>query len=135
MANRTLEQSREYYRKNTELVKAIQARYRLRTLAQAQARVKAYRLKYPERRAASEAKRRAAKLNATPIWANQFFIEETYDLAKRRSKATGIEWEVDHTVPLQSDIVCGLHTHDNLRVIPKFVNISKGNRYWPDMPT
>lgn len=70
----------------------------------------------------------------TPSWAIQFFITEAYRLAKLRTKMTGIEWQVDHIVPLTSDIVCGLHTHDNLQVIPAFDNRSKKNYHWPDMP-
>ena len=41
---------------------------------------------------------------------------------------------VDHIVPLQSPLVCGLHVHDNLRVILAVDNASKANRHWPDMP-
>ena len=71
---------------------------------------------------------------ATPSWANRFFIEEAYALARLRTEVTGIKWHVDHVVPLQSDVVCGLHCEGNLRVIPASENISKHNRYWPDMP-
>ena len=83
-----------------------------------------------------QAKRRATKLRSTPVWANRFFIEEAYDLAKRRTelKTGGHKWHVDHIVPLKSDLVCGLHVENNLRVIPAFLNASKGNRIWPDMP-
>lgn len=80
---------------------------------------------------------RATQANATPAWANQFFIEEIYDLAKRRTKLKtgGVEkWSVDHIVPLKSPIVCGLHVHNNLQVIPAVKNSEKGNRHWPDMP-
>ena len=80
------------------------------------------------------AERRASKFRATPAWANDFFIEEIYDLAQLRSKATGFEWHVDHIVPLKSKLVCGLHVEHNLRVVPAIENITKGNRYWPDMP-
>lgn len=83
--------------------------------------------------AAQRALRRARTLRATPAWANLFFIEEAYHLAKLRSEATGIEWHVDHIVPLQSKRVCGLHVENNLRVIPAFNNRSKGNRHWPNM--
>lgn len=79
-------------------------------------------------------KREAAKLNAVPGWANEFYISEAYELAKLREKVCGGKWQVDHIVPLQSKLVCGLHTHDNLQVIPEATNRSKGNRTWPDMP-
>ena len=83
---------------------------------------------------AASARRHAKKLNATPKWANHFVIEEAYDLAQRRTKATGFKWHVDHIVPLQSTFVCGLHVENNLRVIPAVVNVEKSNRHWPDMP-
>lgn len=77
--------------------------------------------------------RQAYSARAIPRWANQFFIDEIYDLARLRSKVTGQQWHVDHIVPLRSPKVCGLHVHDNLRVIPAVVNRVKGNRVWPDM--
>ncbi len=83
------------------------------------------------------ARRVAAKLKATPAWANHFFIEEIYDLAYRRNKCLsgGVRWQVDHIVPLQSKKVCGLHVEHNLRVIPAKDNLLKSNKYWPDMAT
>lgn len=81
---------------------------------------------------ASLASYKAKKLQATPAWANTFFIEEIYDLAQRRTEATGIEWQVDHIIPLNSKTVCGLHVEDNLQVIPAVLNRKKGNRYSAD---
>lgn len=80
---------------------------------------------------------RATKLRAAPTWANQFFIQEAYALARLRTEQkTGghDKWHVDHIVPLRSKIVSGLHVESNLQVIPAVHNQSKGNRYWPDMP-
>lgn len=79
-------------------------------------------------------KRRARKLNATPAWANEFFIREAYHIARVRTKVTGIKWHVDHIVPLQSKLVCGLHVEHNLQVIPAVSNMVKGNRHWPNQP-
>jgi hypothetical protein len=78
---------------------------------------------------ASTAKRWAQKFHAMPAWANHFFMEEAYSLARLRSRVTGFEWHVDHEIPLRSKSACGLHTHDNLRVIPAIDNMRKGNRY------
>jgi hypothetical protein len=83
---------------------------------------------------AAHSRRRATKIQATPAWANEFFIEEAYHLAQLRTKATGFEWHVDHIVPLRSKLVCGLHVETNLQVIPAVKNLKKGNRHWPDMP-
>lgn len=89
---------------------------------------------HPEKVAAKTARYRASKIQATPAWANGFFIEEAYDLAARRTKTLGFRWEVDHIVPLRSKVVCGLHNEFNLQVIPAVENLSKSNRWWPDMP-
>jgi hypothetical protein len=74
------------------------------------------------------------KMRACPAWANHFFIEEAYELAQLRSKLTGVPHHVDHVVPPQSPLVCGLHVEHNLAVIPKLANLSKANRHWPGMP-
>lgn len=84
--------------------------------------------------AAKRMRRHAAKLRAVPKWVNNFFVEEIYDLAARRTKVMGFKWQVDHIVPLQSPLVCGLHVEHNLQVIPAIENLKKHNRIWPDMP-
>ena len=88
----------------------------------------------PHEYVAFTAKRRASKYQATPKWANEFFISEIYHLAQLRTKLTGFKWHVDHIVPLRSVIVCGLHAEHNLQVIPASQNHAKWNRVWPDMP-
>lgn len=62
-----------------------------------------------------------------PLWANQFFIDEAYDLATRRTETTGTPWEVDHILPLRGKAVSGLHVETNLRVIPRSENRRKFN--------
>ena len=83
---------------------------------------------------AGTAKRRAVKCQATPSWANEFFINEAYRLAKLREMTVGGKWQVDHIVPLRSKFVCGLHCEANLQVIMAAENIRKSNRHWPEMP-
>jgi len=61
-------------------------------------------------------------------------INEVYEEAKRITKETGIKHHVDHIVPLDSMIVQGLHCLANLQILEGSINISKGNRFWPDMP-
>lgn len=79
-------------------------------------------------------KHQAARINSVPKWANEFFMDEAYRLSALRTKITGIKWEVDHIVPLQSKLVCGLHCEHNIQVIPSLLNKRKSNVYWPDMP-
>lgn len=88
----------------------------------------------PGKRNANTARRQSKKLQATPLWGNEFFIEEAYSLSSLRTKILGFKWNVDHSVPLRSKIVCGLHVDQNLQVIPAVLNHSKGNRHWENMP-
>jgi len=81
-----------------------------------------------------EVLRRVAKESAIPDWSVSFFVAEAYRLAKLRTQLTGVKWDVDHVVPIRSSLVCGLHAHTNLQVVPRLVNQRKSNRYWPDMP-
>lgn len=76
----------------------------------------------------------AAKRQAIPPWADHEKIEKQFSLARKMEIDTGVPHHVDHIVPLQSDIVCGLHCEANLRVLSASENTRKGNRTWPDMP-
>ena len=88
----------------------------------------------PDKVNAAQMRHYSAKLQAIPKWANHEAIDCYYEFASLKSSITGEKWEVDHIVPLQSKIVCGLHTDWNLQVITKKENIAKRNHYWPDMP-
>lgn len=83
---------------------------------------------------ASTAARFAKRQKANVSWSNDFFISEAYSLAQLRTQTFGFPWEVDHIVPLRSELVSGLHCEYNLAVIPASDNLAKGNRWWPDMP-
>jgi len=107
-----------------------------RWYAENKPRKKAYdaewRKEYLQRRrdyflAKTNVRRRRTRM-AMPPWANKFFMEEAYRLATLRTQLTGIEWDVDHIVPILGRNVCGLHWEGNLQVIPRAVNQSKGNR-------
>jgi hypothetical protein len=77
------------------------------------------------------AKRRATKLNATPLWLNENheeIINWYYKVAACLSDITGTDYHVDHIHPLQGRDFSGLHVPWNLRVIPACDNIRKHNR-------
>lgn len=78
--------------------------------------------------------KKAKKLLARPIWADEEELEYIYNLAQIKTKETGIPYEVDHIVPLVSNFVCGFHSQENLRIIPRTLNRRKKNYYWSDMP-
>lgn len=95
---------------------------------------KTYRRDPIERELARSAKRRSAKKQAVPGWFDKEVVDAIYAKAKRLTDLTGDAFHVDHIVPLTSDIVCGLHWSGNLQILPGTENLSKANRYWPDMP-
>jgi hypothetical protein len=67
------------------------------------------------------AERRARKMQAMPSWLTSDHISQinaVYAEARRLSVEAGVPHEVDHIVPLQGRVVCGLHVPWNLRAIP-----------------
>lgn len=75
------------------------------------------------------ASRRAAKLNATVGWSNRDKIQRIYEQCRILNDTTDEEYEVDHIIPLQSKLVCGLHCEDNLRIITAHANRVKHNNF------
>jgi hypothetical protein len=68
-----------------------------------------------------------------PPWASAWQIRMFYAVAAQRRCVTGTEWSVDHLVPIEHPLVCGLHCASNLQVVPLLDNIRKSNNWWPDM--
>jgi hypothetical protein len=126
----------EWYRKNSEEISLLRKLKRSDPLVKQgdNSRRNLHRKLKPELANANKAERKARKLQATPSFINREKVKELYKLAKELTIKTGVEHQVDHIVPLRSDIVSGLHWEANLRVITKEENLRKGNRSWPDMP-
>lgn len=123
--------------KNAAKRNADSLAYRAANLERLRAASREWSKNNPARVQAAHSRRRAASKNGRRIRASefdQFFIKEIYALAKLRTQATGIKWHVDHIVPLQSNLVSGLHCAANLQLLPQTENYRKGNRVWPDMP-
>jgi hypothetical protein len=93
---------------------------------------KTYKKENQDRTNSYTAKRRANKKSSIPKWVDkeeEFLIQEAYDLSQLRTKLFGFVWHVDHIIPLQGKKARGLHTINNLQVIPARLNLQKGNRY------
>jgi hypothetical protein len=71
-----------------------------------------------------QAKYRAAVINRTPAWAEIGAIKAFYALCPEG-------YDVDHIVPLQGDLVSGLHVLKNLQYLPSKENNSKSNKFIP----
>jgi hypothetical protein len=74
---------------------------------------------------------RTAKAARMPKWLNDGHLLEmesvyTYCSALRK---TGLDYHVDHVVPLRGDAVSGFHVPWNLQVLPGRENMSKGNTF------
>lgn len=85
-----------------------------------------------EKKRAWTAKRRAAKLQRTPPWIDREdlkLINSIYAEARLLEEITGEKHHVDHIVPLQGELVSGLHVPWNLQILTAEQNISKGNKF------
>jgi len=125
-------QRKAYYEVNKESVAERYKAYREQNKESVSEYKKFHRKTNPHLYNANAAKRKATKLQATPSWANKEHIESLYLIASINREG-GNDLHVDHIVPLQSNLVCGLHCEANLQLLPSSDNISKGNRHWPDM--
>jgi hypothetical protein len=113
---------RQYYEDNKARISERGMKYRVLNKLKRAEYDKQYRLSNRHKRNAQVAKRKATKLQATPKWANLVAIEEIY-----RTCPEG--YHVDHIVPLQNPLVCGLHCEFNLQHLHASENLSKGNRF------
>jgi hypothetical protein len=85
----------------------------------------------PARRNLWTSNYRQAKDDRMPAWLNSGQLAEmegvyTYCSVLRNA---GLDYHVDHVVPLRGKIVSGLHVPWNLQVISGADNVRKGNRF------
>ena len=132
-ANNT-QSEREYkqgrYAKNRQTLIAASSRWNSENRARKNESARIRYQRDPSPLIAKVARRNAAKGNATPAWGNQDVIAWFYQIAAAL-RNEGLSVQVDHIVPLQSKLVCGLHCEANLQILFTKENITKGNRTWP----
>lgn len=87
--------------------------------------------KNPARRNLWTANYRSAKDQRQPIWltSGQIFEMESVYTYCSALRNCGLDYHVDHIVPLRGKIVSGLHVPWNLQVILGSDNVKKGNRF------
>jgi len=83
----------------------------------------------PEKKAKYYEQRRDLLNNATPDWSNDNIIKMIYIERNEMNKISNLTYHVDHIVPLNHPLVCGLHCEDNLQIIESSLNFKKSNRF------
>lgn len=115
----------EYRTKNPDGTKAATKRWRESNKERHRELIRAWQIANPGRVAAWVGDRRAARLNAVVPWADEQAIRAIYKEAVTRGLS------VDHIIPLQHPLVCGLHVQGNLQLLTPSENSRKGNKFDP----
>jgi hypothetical protein len=68
---------------------------------------------------------RCQKLNRMPFWANEEAINEVF------RTCSGDGFHIDHIIPLQGELVSGLHVANNLQKLTVKENCQKSNKFQP----
>jgi gluconate kinase len=76
--------------------------------------------------------RKKKRDKSMPLWANKAAIEMIYLQARMLTLQTGIKHEVDHIIPSNHELVCGLHVENNLQILTEVENILKSNSFTQD---
>jgi hypothetical protein len=91
-----------------------------------------YRRENPEWVAGVHMLYRKSRRQSTPLWltkAHKRAIYKLRNIARRLTLETGVQYHVDHIVPVMGKTVCGLTVPWNLRVISATENQSKSNKF------
>lgn len=120
---------KSYREDNPEIISAYSKKYYLEHAEEQRQKTRQWKIDNRAKATAMERQRQATKLNATPAWSEKVSIESLYEAARYLTRLTGVQWDVDHEVPLKNKNVCGLHVFNNLRLLPHLANVRKGNRY------
>lgn len=73
--------------------------------------------------------RRRSRDKSMPQWANKTKINRIYLQARHLTVTTGIRHEVDHIIPSNHLLVCGLHVENNLQILTESDNQKKSNNF------
>ena len=113
----------KYYKENKGSILHYCKQYRAENKGHKSAYNKNYYINNRSDFAARDAKRRAIGLQATPKWVEVEEIKDVYAEAKH------CQMHVDHIVPLQHPLVCGLHCWENLQLLTAEENRKKHNSF------
>ncbi len=124
--------SRTYYYENKE--KVLEYRDKNKDIIKQKRKItdRLYSLNNREKCNAIKAKYKASKKQRVPPWITEKHLEEIedfYKIARQMTIDTGIEYQVDHIVPIQGNNVSGLHLPWNLQILTKEENVRKRNYF------
>lgn len=119
----------EYRAANKDRLSAARKQNELNTIEKVRSRNKLYKINNKGKVNALKAKRKALKLQRTPRWSDLETIDQIYIKCAEISKTTGIMHHVDPILPLQAELVSGLHVPNNLQIITASENCSKRNSF------
>ena len=122
--------NREWHRSNKERERLSKQQYYKENREAILAKNKAWHEANPDKHRQRISRRRAAMKRCQPSWADEERIGTVYAIAKWLEEVVpGQKYHVDHVIPIQHSLVCGLHVHENLAVLRAEENLSKQNKF------
>ena len=121
----------DWRNRNPETVTRIRQKWNSDNPDKARQSSKNWKRSNPAKVAEHSGRRRAAQDARMPSWltaADHLEFDSVYKYCAGL-RAAGLDYHVDHIVPLRGKSVSGLHVPWNLQVIPAVENMSKGNRF------
>lgn len=121
--------NKKYAKENPDKVKAYSAQYYKDNSETINQRAKEWR---EENRGWANSLKTISKpryKRAMPIWADRDAINQFYIEAAELTDLTGIQFQVDHIIPIKGKNVCGLHVETNLQVLVWIDNTRKHNSF------
>lgn len=72
------------------------------------------------------------KILATPPWVSHKEMMKLQAEKIALTKSSGIKHVLDHIIPLNHPMVCGLNVPWNIQIVPWWHNAAKGNKFSPN---
>lgn len=130
-SNTHLQHVNKWRNKNPQKVQTARQKWTSDNPEKARLSSKIWKHRNPAKVTQQASRRRAAQDARMPGWltaADHLEFDSVYKYCAGL-RAAGLDYHVDHIVPLRGKSVSGLHVPWNLQVIPAVENMSKGNRF------
>lgn len=111
-----------YYINNKEKVNLRNREYNIANNDAAREQKREYYQGHKAESKARNIQRTLSIKSATPSWANMSKMNKIYG-------SRNYDEHVDHIIPIQGELVCGLHCEHNLQYLSISENISKSNKF------